>query len=243
MIYVWGDCHGNFEAVQRMNRFCTPEDIIIQVGDLSTNISTKMIWEQLYPSVVPTVLYIDGNHEDHDLIDTWPKHEPYQVAKNLFYVPRGMVLTLEGFRIGFLGGAESVDKYRRNLEGQPKTWWAQEGIRQEDVDRLVKNAGGKDLDFLITHAPPNSAKMGMFPKIDTEKWDLPSNWTDQSCQFVDVAMVLTNPKKVFCGHMHKSVKVNNVQILAIDEVVPLYDLYTPMERTAETGDTTETREL
>ncbi len=229
MIFVVGDIHGQHEVLQKMNRFCTPDDIIIQVGDFSTNVNTKAIYEQLYPPVVAKVLYIDGNHEDHDLIDTWPKDGPYEVAKNLFYVPRGTVLTLEGFRIGFLGGAESIDKYRRNKEGEAKTWWAQEGIRQEDVDRLVQNAGGVDLDVLITHAPPNSAKMGLFPMVDTEHWGLPSNWTDQSCQLVDVAMVLTNPKKVFCGHMHKSVKINNVQILAINEVVSLNELYTSVE--------------
>lgn len=224
MIFVVGDIHGQFEALQRINRFASPGDTIIQVGDFSTSEYTKMIWEQLYPRVVCRVLYIDGNHENFDIIDTWPKDGLYEVANGLFYVPRGTVMEIEGLRIGFLGGAESVDRYRRNKEGEDKTWWHQESILQEDVDRLVQNAGGLDLDVLITHCPPNSAKMGFFPKLDTESWDLPSNWTDQSCELVDVAMVLTNPKKVFCGHMHKSLKIDRVQILAIDEVVCINDL-------------------
>lgn len=225
MIFVVGDVHGHYEALQRINRFACPDDIIIQVGDFSFSEYTKMIWEQLYPRVICPVYAIGGNHEDYDFLDTLPKDEVVEVADKLFYVPRGTVMMMEGLRIGFLGGAESLDKYKRNVASAPKTWWSQESILQEDVDKLVKNVGNKGLDVLIVHSPPNSTKMGFFPAVDTESWSLPSNWSDESARMVDVAVVLTNPKKIFCGHMHRSIVVDRVQFLAINEVAVIGDLY------------------
>lgn len=221
-IFFVGDIHGYYESLQRCNNYIEPQDIIIQVGDFGVGKNTAKEWENIYPAVKCPVYFIDGNHENFDIIDTWSKTEVTEVANGLFYVPRGMVLNLLGHRIGFLGGAESVDKAHRNVkEGPWKSWWKQERVEQEDVDRLVANVGSEALDILVTHCPPPITVLENFPMIDTQSWGLPSNWVDISSQRIADAIALTMPKKVFCGHMHKRVVHNKVRILDINEVVAL----------------------
>ena len=53
---------------------------------------------------------------------------------NIFYMPRGSVLSLsDGRNVLFMGGAESVDK-RRRTPGYD--WFKQELIRPQDLSNL-----------------------------------------------------------------------------------------------------------
>jgi len=222
MIYLMGDIHGYFEAMIKVNRFVNEDDIVIQVGDFGVQHSMVMQWNHLYPAVKCPVYFIDGNHENFDIIDEWPKDKVKEVAKNLFYIPRGMVMTMQGIRIGFLGGAESVDKAWRRTKSPGQEWWAQERITEEDVARLVKNVGDQPLDVLITHCPPPTTVLSNFPMINTQSWGLPSNWVDISSHLVAEAIDKVKPKRVYSGHMHKKVFHQadgyTVRILDVEEV-------------------------
>lgn len=236
MIFLVGDIHGFYQVLQKCNRFATPEDIIIQVGDFGVDRNTANVWNQLYPAVICPVFFIGGNHENYDIIDEWSKTEITKVANGLFHIPRGAVLEMRGYRIGFLGGAESVDKAYRNSPGEVKTWWEQERIQEEDVERLVSNVGTEPLDVLIVHCPPPITVLSNFPMLDTQSWGLPSNWVDISSQRVRDAVYLTKPRYVFCGHMHKKVIHHvdgdpkyTVRILDINEVVCIDDVYPSVE--------------
>lgn len=218
-IFLVGDIHGDFRRVNDWNRFVEEDDVVIQIGDFG---AYKGFLEILPPSKCK-VYFIDGNHEDFDIINSWSKTEITEVAKNYFYVPRGYVMELAGKRFGFLGGGESVDRYWRVSSGNYKSWWAEERILPEDVDRLVQNAGEKGIDVLISHVPPPDVIAHSFPPINRADWNLPSNWVDISSQMVAQAIEKVKPAKVFCGHMHKSVKYFSfpfeARIIDINEVV------------------------
>ncbi len=221
-----GDTHGFHEAIQKCNRFVEPTDVILHVGDFGFSKRTVMEWNNIYPSVKCPVHAIGGNHEDYDVVDGWSKTEPTEVATGLYYIPRGYVTEMQGVRVGFLGGAESVDKSYRTTKGHFRDWWEQERIQEEDVERLIANVGAEPLDVLITHCPPPTTVLQNFPMLDTQSWGLPSNWVDISSKRVADAIRATNPRTVFSGHMHKSVlhqytEHTMVRILDINEVTTL----------------------
>ena len=124
------------------------------------------------------------------------------MAPNLIFVPRGTVLELDGRRIAFLGGGDSViDRaYRR----PDVDWWPEERVTMADVARLER-AGRVDL--LVCHTPPAFVYhfFGFAP--------------DPSALAVGQAWQLLGRPPVICGHLHKSQKVGCVRVLDELEVV------------------------
>lgn len=75
-----------------------------------------------------TVLFIDGNHENFDKlnsysVETWCGGRVHKVLDNVIHLMRGEVYNIEGNTIFVMGGGYSIDKYRRT-EGV--SWWLQE---------------------------------------------------------------------------------------------------------------------
>ena len=227
MIYFLGDIHGDFSKLERMLKAVEPEpdDIIIQVGDFGfypTHI--EGLKKTHFPEGFPCKIYIiDGNHEHfHYLYEGLDKNSgPQEFHKNMFYVPRGTVMEIDGYLIGFLGGADSVDKSWREPYGK---WYKEETITREELDTLYKNVGLRTLDVLVAHAAPPQLITGFFAPLSLEYWGLPKGWVDTSSLMVMEAIETLKPKKFVCGHMHKSVKFKNMRILDINELVNINDL-------------------
>jgi Icc-related predicted phosphoesterase len=219
MIAILGDIHGMIEVIVDRFSALTENDTVIQVGDFGMYEDMFKSWKQYAKDkVIPRckIYCIDGNHEDYSIVRNYSKKKVKKIGHNLFHVPRGEVLTIEGKRIGFLGGAESVDKAWRK---DGVSWWADESVTAKDVERLIKNAGDEQLDLLVTHAPPADTIAAAFPKINKEHWGLPADWIDVSANRVNYVNNLLKPKKLVAGHMHKSVIHENVRILDINESI------------------------
>lgn len=157
MIQFIGDVHRSFNKLEELLAASDPEiSVHIQLGDLGVR-----PLEGLPPGTkqleLPKPLYfIDGNWDYYPWLRS---HEaPVEILPNLIFVPRGTILTLDDRRVAFLGGAQSVTRYRRT-EGI--NWWPdEEKISMEDVDRFK----GKRADILVTHAPPASITRRIFDK-------------------------------------------------------------------------------
>jgi predicted phosphodiesterase len=138
-----------------------------------------------------------GNHDNIWTADRLPVQEDGLATfrGNIRVLPRGGRTTIQGLRIGGLGGALSVDKAWRT-EG--KDWWPNEEPTVEKAERLI--AGGP-LDILITHdAPAGVPVSGMF------------SLTAELIEQADRTRVLLRrvvdelaPPHVFCGHWHQRV--------------------------------------
>lgn len=219
MLYVMGDIHGFWEILYRLSKFLGPDDVVVQVGDFGVDkfFANPDYLKKLFEKIKYKLIFIDGNHEHFPTIGMWSKDSLTEITPNVFYAPRGLVMELEGYLVGFLGGAESVDKAWRTIG---KDWFPEERIQQEDVDLLVKNANGRQLDILFTHTPPQFAIAANFPPLRESDWNLPLGWIDESSWKVSKAFWAIKPKKLYCGHMHKVVNHDNVRILDINEVLP-----------------------
>lgn len=138
-------------------------------------------------------LWIDGNHENHDLIrDLVDKHgsdKPIDTPNEwLQYIPRGCRFTIGAVSYMGYGGAYSVD-WKDRVEG--KSWWRGELIDPFHLDGIADQF----VDVLITHdAPYNGGKW------ITYKDDLPVSVAQR--QLVKELHNKVRPVYHFCGHHH-----------------------------------------
>jgi predicted phosphohydrolase len=200
MIAFIGDVHRSFDRLATaVGELPSSVDVAIQVGDLGLH-GDDLQRAGVVPPLARKVYYVTGNH-DHE-----PSYrgivKPTEMAPNLIYVPRGTVLELDGRRIAFLGGGDSiVDRAfrRHNVD-----WWPDERITAADIARLER-AGRVDL--LVSHTPPAFVyhAIGFAP--------------DPSAQAVGQAWQVLRRPPVICGHLHMARTVGPVRVLDALEVL------------------------
>ncbi len=163
MIYVTGDTHG-LQDFNKLHIFAgehpelTKDDYVIIAGDFGAVWSNDTLAARLryYTELPFTVLFVDGNHENFDLInsfpvETWNGGKVHMIKPDVIHLMRGQVFEIEGKTIFTFGGATSVDKFMRR-EGI--SWWRQELPTYEELDEGIANLKryGNKVDYVITHS-------------------------------------------------------------------------------------------
>ncbi len=191
MIFITGDTHGDFTRF-RSDIFpeqaaLTKEDFVIICGDFGgvwsgkKEEAKKLDWLEARPF---TTLFVDGNHENFDLLATYPV-EQWRGGKVQFLRPsvirlmRGQVFDLCGKRVFTMGGASSHDiqdgiletnapgfeeRYRELWRSgalfrvNHHSWWAEELPSAQEYVEGERNldAYGRQVDFIISHCGPSS---------------------------------------------------------------------------------------
>lgn len=149
-VLIVGDVHEEFAKLNRLINKRKPE-VVIATGDFR-------LWEKhiLRNELKPQgakIYACEGNHENFKLIrelreSVNNRQIPIEVVEDVYYMPRGTVIALNGFKLLFIGGAESHDKEYRT-EGID--WFPEESITPEDIYNLPK---GK-VDVVISHCAPD----------------------------------------------------------------------------------------
>lgn len=124
MIYVTGDCHGNFERFSEEifpeQKEMTKEDYVIICGDFGG------VWsiDQKNKSEVETLnwlndrpfttLFVDGNHENFDRLRRfpmmrWKGGKVHRIRPSVYHLMRGQVFELGDKKFFTFGGAQSHD--------------------------------------------------------------------------------------------------------------------------------------
>jgi predicted phosphodiesterase len=201
MLAFIGDVHRQFHRLAAaVAELPASVDVAIQVGDLGLHGDDLHPARSGVPPLARTVYYVTGNH-DHE-----PSYRgivrPTEMAPNLIYVPRGTVLKLDGRRIAFLGGGDSIiDRAHRRDDVD---WWPEERITAADIARLER-AG--QVDLLVSHTPPAFVyhAIGFAP--------------DPSALAVGQAWQILGRPPVICGHLHMTRTVGQVRVLDALEVL------------------------
>ena len=216
MIILVGDIHGEFRFFRELiARVQLPPDVVfIQLGDFGYYPHTIEAWPKNFPN---KVYFFDGNHEYFPALPT-DSNDIVELANNLFYIPRGYILTLEGLKIGVMGGGESVDYVDRTMGID---WFPQERVELSDIAKLRN----EKVDVLLTHTPPSSVIRSYLPKIDKQFWKLPHAWEDISAHRIQLLWEDMGYPQLYCGHIHKSIIGPNYRVLDINEVVQLTGKY------------------
>lgn len=163
MIFVTGDTHG-LENFNKLRVFAdkhpelTKDDYVIIAGDFGAVWSENTLTEELryYTELPFTVLFVDGNHENFDMLDSYPVEiwnggKVHKIKPDVIHLIRGQIFEIDGKSIFTFGGATSIDKFMRR-EGL--SWWPQELPTYKELDEGIANLKkyGNKVDYIITHS-------------------------------------------------------------------------------------------
>ena len=230
-VYITGDKHGSlrpFFGLQE-KQIEDSTDILIITGDAGyvmdrdymLKISTL---EQLFPG---TICFIDGNHENHRLLNSFPVSEwqggkIHRIGDRVLHLMRGELYTIHGETYFTFGGARTVSRYVEGVEGVD--WWLGEEPSEEELARAgdIFCKCRRRIDYVITHEAPMFARnhIDRIKRVD-EDYRLPGI-LDEWYRLISQDGRL---KKWYFGHMHVDQSVtpslrgifNNIVIAGTEE--------------------------
>ena len=194
-MYIFGDTHCNWN--------CFNKNIydIINIGN-STNIIVVGdfgYWPN-FPQYDITLInpqdcniyFCPGNHENWDALKALEisnqNKKIIEIKPHIFYCTFGSLLELEGHKIMFCGGADSVDKNMRKLGID---WFPEEIITESDMYYLPDT----NIDTIISHTAPKRI-------VDMLNPSLIGKVNDPSCDRLTWIHQHYRPSYWFYGHFH-----------------------------------------
>lgn len=120
MIYITGDCHGEWDRFSVENfpeqREMTRDDFVIVCGDFGIwdNSPRERWWLDWFGKKNFTLLFCDGNHENFDQLEGYEVvafhgGRAHRLRENVYHLMRGYVFDLCGKSFFVFGGARSHD--------------------------------------------------------------------------------------------------------------------------------------
>lgn len=250
MIHITGDLHGGITAYHVSASQFKPAkrgDIVLCTGDfggvwwtdrhtnerhrrdedyfLESRLRQRVLW-----------LAVDGNHEnfarlfggEFPLVDLFGG-KAYQIRKNVYYLKRGEVFTIEGETFLAFGGAASHDKdpgwvpaasseygmggiYGSSREwNKGRTegidWWPEEIPSEDDYENACRNLDrvGWEVDFVISHTCPVNQSL-LFRSGNYKNVKDPTEYMLQ--RFVDNGLKFDS---WHFGHFHQEKKIDKYE--------------------------------
>lgn len=157
-IFLIGDCHGDFtKIINFADKMKLKEnDYIIVLGDMG------LLWRHdrkdadnfikfFEKNYNFNLYFVEGNHDNYKLLKLLKEDENGMgyISEHIRHLKRGREYIIENKSFLTIGGADSIDKFRRT-EGL--NWWKEEAITQEDIEKIEK----KYYDYVLSHTCPTS---------------------------------------------------------------------------------------
>lgn len=225
MVYLTGDCHGDFE---RIAEFCDEfetnlNDVMIILGDAGFNYNLDERDEDAkrWVSQLPITLFcVHGNHEErpcniqgYETVEwrggsVWFQPE----YPNILFPEDGAVFAFGDKKGMVIGGAYSVDKYYRVANGLP--WFESEQPDERvmaDVEAALDRMGW-EIDYLFSHTVPLEyiPQDALLPGINQSTVD---NSTEQWLSQIERKLAYS---AWYAGHYHITRDLDRVSILYED---------------------------
>jgi predicted phosphodiesterase len=144
---VVGDIHGDFAALDRVQRRHTDVAFWLCVGDVADH-------EGRYPAPAAPLYWIKGNNENFDVIADYAARSP---SGNLVYLPNAVPLTVDAVRIVGLGGTFAPSWYEQAADALPPS---KRPDRRDDKRRhfvheeVSRCAALQGIDVFLSHEAP-----------------------------------------------------------------------------------------
>ena len=158
------------------------------------------------------ILFIDGNHENFDILDKLPKEDKFgstvgKLNNNTYHLRRGNIYNIENNSFFCMGGAVSIDKCRRVIGS---SWWSREQPSTEEIRYAINNLikHNKDVDYILTHT---CSEQILDNNIEILTGGHNKYKIEDGCIVKKMlSWVYTNVKykKWFFGHFHKDVIID-----------------------------------
>lgn len=246
MLYITGDTHADW--MRRLNQESFPEqkemtkdDYVIILGDFGIWDNTKREKYNLdwLDSKSFTTLFIDGNHENYDILNNLPVEEwnggkVNFIRPSVIHLLRGEIFDIEGKKFFAFGGASSHDisagilepddpdfkRKKRELDKNPYSlyrinhvsWWKEELPSEEEMQNGTVNLEKNDwkVDYVITHSPPAS----IIALLGNGQYE-----QDVLTRYLEDIKSKTKYKYWFAGHMHENKAMNANDILLYEQII------------------------
>lgn len=210
MILITGDIHGSID-IDKLDPEVNPElgeltkdDYVIIVGDFGLvwdNGENDLYWRNWLENMPYSVLFLDGNHENFDLLNELPEERwnggrVHRLSDHILHLMRGQLFDIDGHTFFTFGGADSHDKDYRT-EGQD--WWPQELPNDEELAeaRQTLTDCGFKVDYILTHCAPTSVQRELILVKNDDSYS-----RNRLTEFLEGVKERTRYKHWFCGHYH-----------------------------------------
>ncbi|MGN0413023.1 MAG: metallophosphoesterase [Lachnospiraceae bacterium] len=252
MIYITGDTHGEYERFS--NRYMRKQglelgekDYVIVCGDFGlcwARDPTFIYNCKFFADKKYTTLWIQGNHENYDMIEEYPVEEwhggkvRHIVEDKVILLERGQVFEIEGKTFFTFGGAASHDiqggildredkdydnKRRKAIRrGLPfrinhETWWEQELPNEDEMNEGRNHLAGcgYKVDYVLTHCCATSVQKLI--DRETGRQSKPDILTDY-LQEIEEKLAY---KHWYFGHYHMDLDVDEKHSLLYHAMVPI----------------------
>ena len=249
MLYATGDTHGNWIRLNTDSfpeqSDMTKEDYVMILGDFGIwdDSQRENYWFYWLNNKPWTTLFIDGNHENFDLLDTYPVHKwkggkVHKIRPNVIHLMRGQVFNIDGKKIFTFGGARSHDiqdgilepadpdfvRKRRELDARyamyrinHRTWWERELPSQTEMLEGLNNLDKHNwkVDYILTHCPSTITLREMDAGKEVY---LSDHLTDYLHSISDKCTY----KAWLFGHMHENKKVTDKHYCLYEQIVQIW---------------------
>ena len=213
MIYITGDTHG-FNDIDKLvlNKTLaslTNDDYLLIAGDFGGIWDGRMHDEDIlnYYSQKPyTTLFIDGNHENFDLLNGYPVEQwnggkIHKITDKVIHLLRGQIFNIDDRTIFTFGGGLSIDKAYR---ATGISWWPDEEPSEEECSEAIENLekNGFLIDYIVTHAAPES--------IVRNELNNAHRLLCLDCKaekFLDKVLEKAIYRRWYCGHYHFDIDI------------------------------------
>jgi len=211
-LFITGDTHGDYSWSKLNSKnflegtHLTRKDFVLIAGDFGgvwDNSKSDKYVQNWYNEKPWTTLFVDGNHENFDLLAQYPISEwnggkVQFLTPNVIHLMRGQVFDIEGIKIFIMGGAQSHDKWHRR---EHESWWSQELPSNDEYEEAARNLEKVDgkVDIIVTHCGPDHIQ-----DIVGRGW----YEHDKLTNFLQITSEMVEYKYWFMGHYHQDRCIN-----------------------------------
>ena len=223
--YVCGDTHGQIDLFKLTSKHfvegksLTKDDFVLICGDCAAvwgNDQIDIYLREWFDGKPWTTLYIDGNHENHDALNSMPIEEwrggkIHRVSDTVLHLMRGQVFEIDGYKVFTMGGATSHDKEWRT-EGV--SWWSGEMPSLEEYDEAIYNLACNNnvVDYVFTHCAPTNIQREIRSYYEN----------DELTKFLEVIDNSIDYRKWYFGHYHTDSNIDDKHTAIYNKVIKVW---------------------
>lgn len=245
MLYITGDCHGDFRRFTVKNfpeqKQLTKQDCVLIAGDFGgvwDGSRQEQYWLDWLDARPFTTLFVDGNHENFDLLEqyekvAWKGGETHRIRPSVYHLCRGQVFRLDGRTVFVMGGAAShdapdgilrqgpalkqqkraMDRRHARYRVEHESWWTRELPDQAEYQLALENLEREwwAVDLVVTHCAPTEFHTDLRP----------GQPPDTLTEFLSQVRRELIYRQWYCGHYHHECWMASERFRAVYESIQL----------------------
>lgn len=228
MVFVTGDLHSTHDIGKLstkkfpQQKELSKDDYLIVCGDFGLvwdGEKEDRYWQKWLAQRNFTTLWVDGNHENFELLAKYPKIEMFggmvqEIQPSVYHLLRGQVYMIGRKKIFTMGGASSHDKWCRV---EHLSWWREELPSTAEMERGLDALKANDwkVDYVISHCGPESVQ-----RLISREYE-----NDALTRYFDVLKEKLEYERWYCGHYHINRNFESDRLTVLyNEIRPLGEI-------------------